>query len=65
MSNPSNLYAEKIFSEHPVALWALDDKSDYVMLLDNTDKDISLWDITNGTISEETSIARVSGIRFG
>ena len=56
MSNPSNLYAEKIFSEHPVALWALDDKSDYVMLLDNTDKDISLWDITNGTISEETSL---------
>ena len=57
MSNPSNLYAEKIFSEHPVALWALDDKSDYVMLLNSTDKDISLWDITNGTVSEETSIS--------
>jgi hypothetical protein len=57
MSNPSNLYAEKIFSEHPVALWALDDKSDYLMLLNNTDKDISLWDITDGTISEESSLS--------
>jgi hypothetical protein len=24
MSNPSNLYAEKIFAEHPIAFWALD-----------------------------------------
>lgn len=26
MPNPSNLYAEKIFSEHPIALWALDEE---------------------------------------
>lgn len=26
MTNPSNLYAEKIFSEHPIALWALDEE---------------------------------------
>lgn len=26
MANPSNLYAEKIFSEHPIALWALDEE---------------------------------------
>jgi hypothetical protein len=25
MPNPSNLYAEKVFSEHPIALWALDE----------------------------------------
>lgn len=28
MPNPSNLYAEKVFSEHPVGLWALDDSLD-------------------------------------
>lgn len=57
MSNPSNLYAEKIFSEHPISLWALDDKSDYVMLLDAGQKDISSWTVSDCTISEETSIA--------
>jgi len=57
MSNPSNLYAEKIFSEHPISLWALDDKSDYVMLLDVEQKDISSWTVTDCTISEETSIS--------
>ena len=30
MSSPSNLYAEKVFSEHPVALWSLDDQCDYI-----------------------------------
>ena len=30
MSSPSNLYAEKVFSEHPVALWNLDDQCDYI-----------------------------------
>jgi hypothetical protein len=44
MSSPSNLYAEKIFSEHPLALWALDDTVDYVSLISESDRDISLWD---------------------
>jgi len=30
LSSPSNLYAEKVFSEHPVALWNLDDQCDYI-----------------------------------
>lgn len=29
MTTTSNLYAEKIYSEHPVVLWALDEKLDY------------------------------------
>ena len=33
MSNPSNLYAEKVFAEHPTGLWALDDKADYISLI--------------------------------
>lgn len=43
MSSPSNLYAEKIFSEHPVALWALDDVVDYASLITEEDRDISQW----------------------
>ena len=49
MSTPSNLYAEKIYAEHPIALWSLDDKADYISLIDESDRNINLWTITNGT----------------
>ena len=49
MSSPSNLYAEKIYAEHPVALWALDDVADYISLIDESDRDITSWTITNGS----------------
>jgi hypothetical protein len=29
MTTPSNLYAEKVFAEHPVSLWPLDENCDY------------------------------------
>ena len=51
MSIPSNLYAEKIFSEHPTALWALDDTCDYVSLISEEDRDLSTWSFSNGTFS--------------
>lgn len=43
MSSPSNLYAEKIFSEHPLALWALDDSLDYTSLIKEPDRNLALW----------------------
>ena len=49
MSTPSSLYAEKIFAEHPLAFWPLDDKADYVSLISETNRDLTLWDIENGT----------------
>ena len=55
MSNPSNLYAEKIYAEHPIALWSLDDKADYISLIDESDRNINLWTITNGTSSTYTA----------
>jgi hypothetical protein len=49
MSTPSNLYAEKIFSEHPQVLWALDDKADYVSLITEAQRNISsLWNGDGG-----------------
>lgn len=56
MSSPSNLYAEKVFSEHPIALWPLDDRADYVSLISETNRDLRLWDIGNGTASNISSI---------
>jgi hypothetical protein len=57
MSSPSNLYAEKIFSEHPIAFWALDDVSDYISLISEEQRNLSDgWEISNGTVTEELYI---------
>ena len=49
MSSPSNLYAEKVFAEHPLALWALDDAVDYLSLITEEQREIvePAWSITN------------------
>jgi hypothetical protein len=61
MSNPSNLYAEKIYAEHPLVLWALDDKADYVSLITEAQRDIDdLWATTGGT----TSLGVIGGDPF-
>jgi hypothetical protein len=51
MSTPSNLYAEKVFSEHPTVLWALDDKADYVSLITEEQRSVFLWDTVGGSSS--------------
>jgi hypothetical protein len=55
MSALSNLYAEKVFAEHPIGLWPLDEKSDYINLLlpeyRNFDDD-NLWDVSGGSVQE-------------
>jgi hypothetical protein len=63
MANPSNLYAEKIFSEHPIAMWALDDEVDYVSLISNQKRDVyraspdlNAWSISGGTKAQNTTI---------
>jgi len=54
MSNPSNLYAEKVFAEHPTGLWALDDKVDYISLLSESQRNLSNWTIVGGTYQNYT-----------
>jgi hypothetical protein len=43
MANPSNLYAEKVFAEHPIALWSLDDDAGFASFISDTNKDVSTW----------------------
>lgn len=59
MSSPSNLYAEKIYSEHPTFLWALDDKADYVSIVSENQRDLSTWSLDNATsiVTEELADA--------
>ena len=48
MSTPSNLYAEKIYSEHPLVLWALDDTLDYKSLITEAQRNLTtFWTKTN------------------
>ena len=51
MSTLSNLYAEKVFSEHPTGLWALDDNADYISLISEQQRNLSSWTIYGGTAS--------------
>lgn len=48
MSIPSNLYAEKVFAEHPIALWALEEQIDYVSLASTPIKDLASWNMLFG-----------------
>ena len=55
MANPSNLYAEKIYSEHPLVLWALDDQADYISLISESERDITNdWTKTGCTATSNT-----------
>ena len=47
----SNLYSEKVFAEHPLALWSLDDKSDYLSLISEENRDLTNWSVSGGAAS--------------
>jgi hypothetical protein len=55
MSTASNLYAEKVFSEHPIALWALDDKADYISVITEEQRRLANWQVTGATVSQAIS----------
>lgn len=52
MSTSSNLYAEKVFAEHPTGLWALDDNADYISLISETQRDLLIWKVSGGVPSK-------------
>ena len=54
MSSPSNLYAEKIFAEHPLALWALDDRAEYATLISEAQRNMTdalQWTVSANDVS--------------
>ena len=55
MATNSNLYAEKIFSEHPLALWPLDDNITFLQLFSDSRQNLgneASWILTNLTETE-------------
>lgn len=65
MSNSSNLYAEKVFGEHPLALWSLDEQLDYISLVADGADDFSnpaYWSLTGCTANESNDLLQqISG----
>jgi hypothetical protein len=59
MSITSNLYAEKVFSEHPLVFWSLDEPVKYISLISNADRNISnseKWTLSGCTVEENFSL---------
>lgn len=57
MSSVSNKYASKIFSEHPIAMWPLDEDAYYVSAITNEERNIldnTKWDLINCSTSSST-----------
>ena len=55
-----NQYADKVFAEHPIALWPLDEKVYYLSLIDDNDRLFSNWTLTNATYDDSPSIPESS-----
>jgi hypothetical protein len=51
MANPSNLYAERIYAEHPISLWALDDNADYLRMMSDTNLTLDLATLTKSNLT--------------
>lgn len=54
----SNLYASRVFAEHPLALWAIDENINFVSLITESAKQISGddWTFDNMSVSGSVSI---------
>jgi len=50
MSIKSNIYAEKIFAEHPIGLWSLDDDVDYLSLISDTQRNLINWNFSGANV---------------
>ena len=60
----SNLYASRIYADHPVALWSMDEPNYFISLISQEEKEIteSYWDFTNATSS--SAVFTLSGYPF-
>jgi hypothetical protein len=56
MSIAGNQYADKIFSEHPIALWSLDEDVYYLSLIDDNARLFSNWTLTNCTSNNSPTV---------
>jgi len=59
MTIPSNLYAEKMYAEHPIATWHLDDEAYYISLMPNNKRNFTSaipWTSSANTVTYDPEI---------
>ncbi len=56
MTVAANQYANKVFSEHPIAMWPMDEQAYYLSLIDDNDRLFSTWTKTGCTSSDSPTI---------
>lgn len=56
----SNRYAQRVFSEHPIAMWSFDDKVGYIDLLTSAERDVADWALDNMDVSIYSGLEKPS-----
>lgn len=56
MTVASNQYASKVFADHPIALWSLDEQAYYLSLIDDNNRLFSTWTLTGCTASDTPTL---------
>jgi len=59
MSIAANQYANKVFSEHPIALWTLDEEVYFLSLISNSQRFFSTWTLTNCTADDNPTLPQL------
>lgn len=54
MTTPLNSYATKVFSEHPISLWALDEPVDYIRYISQANQNLNNWTVSGASIVDAT-----------
>jgi len=54
-----NQYANKVFAEHPISLWPLDEDVFFLSLIDDNDRLFSNWTKTNCTANDNPDLSNV------
>lgn len=62
MTISSNLYSTKAFSEHPIALWAVDEDVSFLSLITDNDRDFVNWSQLNNASATTASV--ITGAPF-
>jgi hypothetical protein len=55
MSIAANQYANKVFAEHPIAMWSLDEQAYYISLIDDNARRFTNWTGTGFTKTDYTT----------
>lgn len=56
MTNSLNLYATKVFAEHPISLWALDESVGYISLISEENRDLSEWSMSGANLVDKENL---------